>query len=319
MRLVPVLATAWLALLSPAWAAPQVYISPGGVDHAGCGVSASAPCASLKFAVEVIGPGVMVDGASGPLEVVVASGTYGPASCNVTAGMNLTVTGAGSDVSVFDCGGTSRLLVTNSSLWVADVTVRNTAFVGNASALCEASGGGAVVVASNTTSIAVGLTRVVFVNSQAVLSEGIDYCSVGAGGAVLVVFPTGSVAVDDCDFVECTMGSSSGESIISGGALSVKTYTVGKPLLLPVPALLYVFCHLECVCGWPVETRVPIAACVCVCFFFFPSATHAAAPTSPARKRLWTQSRSRHGCHRVQLPLLPGRLRVVRDRGRGGH
>jgi hypothetical protein len=107
------------------------------------------------------------------VEVVAGSGVYGAASCNTTAGVDLVVTGAGVGVSVFDCGSGARLLATNASLWVTDLTVQNTAFVGNGSALCQVSGGGAILVANNATQVAVGLTRVAFLSSQTVLSQGV--------------------------------------------------------------------------------------------------------------------------------------------------
>jgi hypothetical protein len=117
--------------LSPALAAPQVFISPHGVDDPGCGGTLAAPCASLRYAVEVVGP-VVAPGplAPGPVEVVVGSGVYGAASCNTTAGVDLVVTGAGVGVSVFDCGSGARLLATNASLWVTDLTVQNTGLCG---------------------------------------------------------------------------------------------------------------------------------------------------------------------------------------------
>ncbi len=45
--------------------------------------------------------------------------------------------------------------------------------MGNGSALCQASGGGAILVANNATQVAVGLTRVAFLSSQTVLSQGV--------------------------------------------------------------------------------------------------------------------------------------------------
>jgi hypothetical protein len=56
-------------------------------------------------------------------------GTYGPSSCSVNVSQPLSLTGAGSVTTVVDCG-TDRVLLSNDSLVLTGLTLRNGLVVG---------------------------------------------------------------------------------------------------------------------------------------------------------------------------------------------
>ena len=121
-----------------------------GVDSPECGFSPDAPCASIAYVVNGIGP--YVEPVTSPLHVVVGPGLFHNTSCGAYGFRPLNITGAGSAATTVDCEGTSNLLVAFSATFVSGLTVRRgVARVGltdpaTGDAVVSIEGGGAIAV-----------------------------------------------------------------------------------------------------------------------------------------------------------------------------
>ena len=129
----------------PASDVPPVYVAPHGVDNATCGRGAAVPCATLAFAVNVIASALPPQADVVP--IVLAAGLYNSSSCGAVASRPVSITGAGSSVTVMDCNGQSRAFATNASIWLSGVTISNGwCTVTNSSDSVVSYGGGGVQV-----------------------------------------------------------------------------------------------------------------------------------------------------------------------------
>jgi hypothetical protein len=117
-----------------------------GVDSPECGFSPDAPCASIAYVVNGIGP--YVEPVTSPLHVVVGPGLFHNTSCGAYGFRPLNITGAGSAATTVDCEGTSNLLVAFSATFVSGLTVRRGAVTVGwpDSSVVSVQGGGAIAV-----------------------------------------------------------------------------------------------------------------------------------------------------------------------------
>lgn len=128
-----------LALISSVCA--DIHVNSTGKDAVGCGTPA-LPCQSLKFAVEVVAAGLVVDPRL-PVNISIAEGYYYNASCGITAAMALNITGAHNTVvNCDDIRHTLFFLRSNQSLWMSNIVITKASSV---------SGGAAVALAWNST------------------------------------------------------------------------------------------------------------------------------------------------------------------------
>ncbi len=98
-----------------------IYVAAtGGNDSATCG-AATSPCATLRFAVNVVANAVVPVNATAVL--VLGPGLYGPSSCGASAVRPMNISGAGSSMTTIDCAGTNRTLTTTASLSLAGLTL----------------------------------------------------------------------------------------------------------------------------------------------------------------------------------------------------
>ncbi len=119
-----------VARLPAAEGVVRLHVSPGGVDRPGCGSGPgpAAACAGLRYAV---GLANAVTPLAAVVEVVLAPGMYGSASCGGEARRPLAVVGpapvAGDGPSgpsaVIDCRGTARAMVARNTVHMSDVTL----------------------------------------------------------------------------------------------------------------------------------------------------------------------------------------------------
>jgi hypothetical protein len=154
---------------------PPVYVSPHGVDNATCGHEAGVPCATLAFAVNVIASALPSQADVVP--IVLAAGLYSSSSCGAVASRPVSITGAGSSVTLIDCNGQSRAFATNASIWLSGVTISNGwCTVTNSSDSVASYGGGGVQVLWGPVPNATALfLDVLWVNNS--VSSGCSYMS----------------------------------------------------------------------------------------------------------------------------------------------
>jgi hypothetical protein len=120
--------------------------SPTGADNATCGLTPTSPCATVRYAVNGIGPSLVPS--TSMLTVVMAPGVYGPASCGTYGLRPLTIVGAGSNATTVDCGGTNRFLFAFSVTVVRGMTITRGAVgvSGRGAGGIAVDGGGAIAI-----------------------------------------------------------------------------------------------------------------------------------------------------------------------------
>ena len=215
-----------------------VVVAADADDFAGCG-SQAAPCGTIQFAVVVIAASIVpVDAV---VTIIVTMGQYDHRSCGAVAWRPLAIQGAGSSVTTVDCGGSGRLLFSNSSVAVGGVTVRNGAVTvlapGDGDVGSEY-GGGAVSVAwpgVGHSALSAVFRDVRFIDNvvEVMGTQGGVY----TGGGAVAVFSLGSashsrVTFDGCAFernrVVC---GGAGACTATGGAAFVTFLALGADSL----------------------------------------------------------------------------------------
>lgn len=128
------------ARLLPTSNITSLYVSVNGSDTEDC---TTAPCATLKYAVEAVAA-FMVP-LDEPVPILLTGGIYSASSCSIVSSRPLNISGAGKDDTVIDCEGSDRLLATSTSLWASFFTVLNGNSTGDGGGILVSLGG---VVAS---------------------------------------------------------------------------------------------------------------------------------------------------------------------------
>lgn len=95
-----------------------LYVSVSGSDSGDC---TTAPCATLKYAVEVVA--AFMTPLTEPVPIVLSAGNYTASNCGVSSSRPLNISGGGKHDTVIDCDLADRLLFTTASLWMASLTV----------------------------------------------------------------------------------------------------------------------------------------------------------------------------------------------------
>ena len=212
-----------------------IFIAADADDFAGCG-SLTAPCGTLRYAVVVVAASIVpVDDV---VTIIVAAGQYDHRSCGGVAWRPLDIQGAGSSVTTVDCGGSGRLLFSNSSVAVGGLTVSHGAVtvVSPGDDSGSGYGGGAVSVAwasPEHTGLSAVFRDVRFVDNVVTATSGGEY----TGGGAVSVFSVGSAShnrmtFDGCDFernqVVC---GGTGACSATGGAAFVMFLAAGSSSL----------------------------------------------------------------------------------------
>jgi hypothetical protein len=175
------------AVLAVAPSPSVVIVAPasaGGSDSQSCGTEQD-PCATLRYAVNVIGNAIQP--LTALVSVVLGPGVYGSDSCGANATRPMNISGAGSGVTRIDCQGTGRALVTSDSLWLTGLAV---------------TGG--------------------FVNVSVVVPESEAYFlfAAGGGGGVAVMWPTVGAGLL-LDVWDVAFENNSVAGVVTGGNLAV--------------------------------------------------------------------------------------------------
>jgi hypothetical protein len=201
-----------------------VFVSATGTDNPAC--NAASPCATLAYAMNVVvNPMVPL---SATVSLFLDAGTYGPASCGAIATRPVSISGAGSGLTVVDCAGSNRALYTNDSIAVVGITVKN----GWVSSEGEAAvfGGGGIAVEWGPTFVGAAATivDVHFVNNSALLSVSESTAGlVSFGGGGLWIHGgsnVSTVVLSNCAFTSnsaITNGTGAAEVHMCGGGACV--------------------------------------------------------------------------------------------------
>jgi hypothetical protein len=215
------------------WVGPP----PSGADRSGCGDNTSSPCASLRYAVNVVAAGVQPPFA--PVIVQLLPGLFNASSCGAATGRPLSVVGAGSSATTIDCGGLNRALVTTASLSLTGLTLVAGAAVvqgevpsGILPAILSGGGGGAVLALWPTLgSYLLSAVDVRFINNTVTVNVTASAAAgtpsvLAAGGGGLYVSGGGfnsTIALLRCAFWgnAVTVDSSEGTVAACGGGACV--------------------------------------------------------------------------------------------------
>lgn len=180
-----------LALLAAAEAATTVRVGgPGAADSQQCGVSTSAPCATIKFAAEVRAPqlapstGALVMQQWGAPQVVLAvsPGVYTERNITVSVSLGIQGTRVGVvNMVTISCGGWGRALHVKDSAFMVQlqaVNIRECALQSGPFAPVHMVTGGAILAERNA-------TRGGFLS---MVDVDIRDCVAGLGGAVGLIW-----------------------------------------------------------------------------------------------------------------------------------
>lgn len=159
LALLCVIPAASSARLLPTSNITSLYVSVNGSDTGYC---TTAPCATLKHAVEAVAA-FMVP-LDEPVPILLTGGIYSASSCSIVSSRPLNISGAGKDDTVIDCEGSDRLLATSTSLWVSSLTILN----GNSTS----DGGGILVSADGVVGLIVSFADLIVQNCTSQANGG---------------------------------------------------------------------------------------------------------------------------------------------------
>jgi hypothetical protein len=132
----------WCAVVRAATAIPPVYVAAGGYDSPECGANWAQACATLLGAVYVVNERPDIDVA---YLIRIGPGQFSELGCGGTLLRAAEIVGAGPST-LLHCDNLRFLVVTNASLSLSSVIVRNAVAIGGSFVPDVRGSGGAVSV-----------------------------------------------------------------------------------------------------------------------------------------------------------------------------
>lgn len=167
-----------------------LYVSVDGNDAGDCS-SPTSPCGSLLYAVEVIAAAITPLSDMVPIQM--GPGQYPSSSCGVISNRPLSIVGAGALSTIVNCGRTSSLLTTSSSVSMSSLTVVDCYNSGNGGAVSVQYSGSPYYAAIGITST---FTDVVIINcTSADNGGGLSVVTSGDSGSVVTL---NGVRIEEC-------------------------------------------------------------------------------------------------------------------------